>query len=210
MSSGILGKKLGMTGLFSNEGQYVPVTVVEAGPCVVTQVKTQANDGYNALQLGFGEKKKNRVGKPLQGHFAKSGDKLFSVLREFRIDNPEDFQVGQEITLDIFKVGDKIEVSGTSKGRGFTGTVKRHGFSRGPKTHGSRNYRAPGSIGQCAWPAKVFKGRKMPGQYGNARQTVKNLLIVDIRPEENLILLKGSVPGPPSGTIEIKKTRKGL
>jgi large subunit ribosomal protein L3 len=210
MSSGILGKKLGMTGLFSNEGQYVPVTVVEAGPCVVTQVKTQANDGYNALQLGFGDKKMNRVGKPLQGHFAKSGDKLFSVLREFRIDNPEDFQVGQEITLDIFKVGDKIEVSGTSKGRGFTGTVKRHGFNRGPKTHGSRNYRAPGSIGQCAWPAKVFKGRKMPGQYGNARQTVKNLLIVDIRPEENLILLKGAVPGPPSGTIEIKKTRKGL
>lgn len=207
MSNGILGKKLGMTGLFAHDGQYLPVTVVEAGPCVVTQVKTQANDGYNALQLGFGEKKKTRVTKPLQGHFLKSGEKQFAVLREFRIDNPEEFQIGQEITLDIFKVGDMIEVSGNSKGRGFAGTVKRHSFSRGPKTHGSRNYRAPGSIGQCAWPSKVFRGKKMPGQLGNVRKTVKNLVIVDIRPQENLILVKGAVPGPPSGTIEIKKTR---
>ncbi len=207
MSNGILGKKLGMTGLFSHGGQYLPVTVVEAGPCVVTQVKTLANDGYNALQLGFGEKKKTRVTKPLQGHYLKSGEKQFAVLHEFRIDNPDEFQVGQQITLDMFKIGEKIEVSGTTKGRGFTGTVKRHGFHRGPKTHGSRNYRAPGSIGNSAWPSKVIKGKKMPGQHGNARQTVRNLEIVDIRPQENLILLKGAVPGPPSGTIEIKKTK---
>ena len=207
MSNGILGKKLGMTGLFSHEGRYLPVTVLEAGPCQVTQVKTQANDGYNALQLGYGEKKKSRVTKPLQGHFAKSGEKQFSVLREFKIDNPDEFQVGQEITLDMFKVGDKIEVSGICKGRGFTGTVKRHGFGRGPKTHGSRNYRRPGSIGNSAWPSKVIKGKKMPGQHGNTRKTVRNLEIVDIRPDENLILLKGAVPGPVSGTIEIKKSK---
>jgi len=207
MSNGILGKKLGMTGLFSNDGQYLPVTVVEAGPCTVTQIKTIATDGYNALQLGFGDKKKKRVNKPLQGHFVKSGDKQFVNLREFRVDNPDEFQVGQEITLDIFKVGDKIEVSGTSKGRGFSGTIRRHGFARGPKTHGSRNYRRPGSIGNSAWPAKVIKGKKMPGQFGNVRKTVRNLEIVDIRPEENLILLKGAVPGPASGTIEIKKSK---
>lgn len=207
MSNGILGKKLGMTGLFSHEGLYVPVTVVEAGPCTVTQIKTVANDGYNALQLGYGVKKTTRVTKPLQGHFSKSGEKQFAVVREFRIDNPDEFQVGQEITLDMFKIGDKIEVSGTSKGRGFTGTVKRHGFHRGPKTHGSRNYRAPGSIGNSAWPSKVIKGKKMPGQHGNARKTVRNLQIVDIRSDENLILLKGAVPGPASGTIEIKKSK---
>ena len=207
MSNGILGKKLGMTGLFAHDGQYLSVTVVEAGPCVVTQVKTQANDGYNALQLGFGQRKKTRVNKPLQGHYLKSGEKQFAVLREFKMDTPEEFQIGQEITLDIFKIGDKIEVSGTSRGRGFAGTVKRHSFSRGPKTHGCRNYRAPGSIGQCAWPSKVIKGKKMPGQLGNVRKTVKNLVIVDIRPQENLILLKGAVPGPPTGTIEIKKAQ---
>ena len=207
MSNGILGKKLGMTGLFSHEGDYLPVTVVEAGPCIVTQIKTMANDGYNALQLGFGNKKKTRVNKPLQGHYLKSGDRQFAFLREFRIDNPEQFQVGQEMTLDMFKIGEKIEVSGICKGRGFTGTIKRHGFSRGPETHGSRNHRAPGSIGNSAWPAKVIKGKKMPGQFGNTRKTVRNLEIVDIRPEENLLLLKGAVPGPPSGTVELKKPK---
>lgn len=207
MSNGILGKKLGMTGLFSHDGQYLPVTVIEAGPCTVTQIKTKANDGYNALQIGFGEKKIARVNKPLQGHFGKSGDKNYVVLREFRIDNPDEYQVGQEITLDIFKIGDKIEVSGTTKGRGFSGVIKRHGFHRGPQTHGSRNHRAPGSIGNSAWPAKVIKGKKMPGRYGNTRTTVRNLEIVDIRPEENLLLLKGAVPGPASGMVEIKKPK---
>ncbi len=205
MSNGLLGKKLGMTSVFGHDGRYLPVTVIEAGPCTVTQVKTQATDGYNALQLAFGDKKKSRVNKPLQGHFAKSGDKCFAYVSEFRVDNPEDFQLGQEITLDMFAVGDRVEVSGKSKGRGFSGVIKRHGFHRGPKTHGNRNYRLPGSIGMSAWPSKVAKGKKMPGRYGNARQTVKNLEIVDIRPEENLILVKGAVPGPASGRIEIKK-----
>lgn len=209
MSNGILGKKLGMTGLFANDGDYLPVTVIEAGPCTVTQIKTKANDGYNALQIGFGKKKVKLVNKPLKGHFAKIGDKNFEVLREFRVDNPDEFQLGQEITLDMFDVGERIEVSGTTKGRGFSGVIKRHGFHRGPKTHGSRNYRRPGSIGNSAWPAKVIKGKKMPGQYGNSRKTVKNLEIVDIRSQENIILVKGAIPGPPSGTVEIKKLKLG-
>ena len=205
MSNGLLGKKLGMTSVFGHDGRYLPVTVIEAGPCMVTQIKTQATDGYNALQLGFGEKKKARVNKPLQGHFAKSGEKCFAYVGEFRVDNPDDFQVGQEITLDMFSVGDRVEVSGKTKGRGFSGVIKRHGFHRGPKTHGNRNYRLPGAIGMSAWPSKVAKGKKLPGRYGNARQTIKNLEIVDIRPEDNLILVKGAVPGPASGRIEIKK-----
>ncbi len=205
MSKGILGRKLGMTGLFVHDGRYLPVTVIEAGPCTVTQIKTKANDGYNALQLGFAEKKESRVNKPQKGHFAKCGGTCFYLLREFPVDNPEEFQLGQEIAADMFMVGEKVEVSGNSKGRGFSGTIKRHGFHRGPKTHGSRNYRAPGSIGQSAWPSKVIKGKKMPGRYGNTRHTVKNLEIVDIRPQENLILIKGAVPGPNSGMIEIRK-----
>jgi len=207
MSNGILGKKLGMTGFFSNNGQFLPVTVIQAGPCTVVQIKTTANDGYSALQLGFGLKKGTRVTKPLQGHFLKSGDKQFAVLREFPTENPEEFQVGQEITLGMFAVGEKIEVSGTTKGHGFSGTIKRHNFHRGPKTHGCRNYRAPGSIGNSAWPSKVIKGRKMPGQHGNIRSTVRNLEIVDIRPEDNVILVKGAIPGSTSGTVEIKKVK---
>ncbi len=202
-----MGKKLGMISLFMSDGRYVPVTVIQAGPCVVTQVKTRGNDGYDALQLGFGEKKPNRVNKPLKGHFEKSGGRCFSVLREFRVDNPDDFNPGQEITLDIFSVGDRVDVSGRSKGRGFSGVTKRHGFALGRRTHGSRCYRIPGSIGQCAWPAKVFKGKKMPGRYGNERKTVRNLEVVDIRPEENLIFLKGAVPGPVNGTIEIRRPK---
>ena len=207
MSNGMIGKKLGMTSVFGHDGRYLPVTVIEAGPCTVTQIKTEANDGYNALQLGFGEKKASRVNKPLKGHFSKSGDKSFLVLGEFRLDNPEAFELGQEISLEMFEVGDRITVSGTTKGRGFAGVIKRHGFHRGPKTHGNRNYRLPGSIGMSAWPSKVAKGKKMPGRYGTVRQTVKNLEIIDIRPEDNLILVKGAVPGPKSGTLRIKKWR---
>lgn len=205
MIKGLLGKKLGMTAIFANDGRSVPVTVIEAGPCTVTQIKTRANDGYDALQVGFGEKKKNRVTKPLAGHYAKSGDKLFACLREFSVDDPDAYQLGQAIDLAIFNVGDKIEVSGKTKGRGFAGAIKRHGFHRGPKTHGSKNYREPGSIGQCAWPSKVFKGKRMPGRYGNTRTTVKNLEIVDIRPDQHLILVKGAIPGPTTGTVEIRK-----
>jgi large subunit ribosomal protein L3 len=205
MIKGLLGKKLGMTSVFVNDGRSIPVTVIEAGPCTVTQIKTKANDGYNALQVGFGEKKKSRVTKPLAGHFSKAGDKMFVFLKEFMIDDPDSYKLGQAIDLAVFDVGDKVEVSGKTKGRGFSGTIKRHGFHRGPKTHGSKNYREPGSIGQCAWPSKVFKGKRMPGRYGNARMTVKNLEIVDIRPDQHLILIKGAVPGPISGLVEIRK-----
>ena len=143
MSKGILGKKLGMTGIFTSEGRYLPATVIEAGPCVVTQIKTKETDGYNALQLGFGGKKSSRVNKPLQGHFKKSGDQCFHYLREFFVDNPADYSLGQEITVEMFNVGERVDVVGTSKGRGFSGTIKRHGFHRGPMTHGSRNVRRP-------------------------------------------------------------------
>lgn len=207
MIKGMLGKKLGMTSLFGSNGEYIPVTVIEAGPCRITQVKTKATDGYNALQLGFGLKKKTRVNKPVQGHFDKSGGECYAFLREFRVENPGDFEIGQTIALDheIFSVGDRIDISGKNKGRGFSGVTKRHGFSLGRKTHGSHNYRLPGSIGNSAWPAKVIKGKKMPGRYGNTRQTMRNLEVVDIRPELNLILVKGAVPGPVNATIEIKK-----
>jgi len=204
MCKGILGKKLGMTSLFTNDGSYIPVTVIQAGPCVVTQVKSVANDGYNAVQLGFFEKKKNRVNKPMAGHFAKTGDKCFAHLKEFKVDDPEKFEAGQEVRLDIFSVGDRIDITGKSKGRGFSGVTKRHGFKLGSKTHGSHSYRAPGSIGQCAWPSKVFKGKKLPGRYGNSKTTIKNLQVVDIRPEQNVILVKGAVPGPVNGLLELK------
>jgi large subunit ribosomal protein L3 len=196
-----------MTGFFTSEGRYLPVTVIEAGPCVVTQIKTKATDGYDALQLGFGEKRKDRVNKPLQGHLKKSGDRCFQYLREFVVENPEEYNLGQEITVDMFKVGDRIDVVGTTKGRGFAGVIKRYGFHRGPMTHGSRNVRRPGSIGCSAWPAKVIKGKKMPGRYGNDRKTIRNLEIVDIRPEDNVILVKGAVPGAESGLMAVHKPK---
>ncbi len=203
----MLGKKLGMTGFFTSEGHYYPATVIEAGPCVVTQIKTRASDGYDALQLGFGEKRKSRVNKPLQGHFKKSGDRCFQHVREFIVDNPEEYNLGQEITVDMFTVGDRVDVVGTTKGRGFAGVIKRYGFHRGPMTHGSRNVRRPGSIGCSAWPAKVIKGKKMPGRYGNDRKTIRNLEIVDIRPEDNVILIKGAVPGAESGLMAVNKPK---
>jgi large subunit ribosomal protein L3 len=207
MSRGILGKKLGMSGVFTPEGRFVPVTVIEAGPCVVIQVKTKDTDGYDALQLGFGGKRKDRVNKPLLGHFQKSGDQCYRYLKEFSVENPADYSLGQELTVEMFKTGDRVDVVGTSKGRGFSGTIKRHGFHRGPLTHGSRNVRRPGSIGCSAWPAKVTKGKKMPGQYGNDRKTIRNLEIVDIRTDENVIMLKGAVPGAESGLVIIHKPK---
>jgi large subunit ribosomal protein L3 len=185
MSTGILGKKVGMTSIFESDGRLVPVTVVEAGPCVVTQIKNIETDGYKALQLGFEEIDAKKINKPEAGHFEKSGGKGFSTLREFRVDNIDDYELGQVLDLGMFSVGDKVVVSGVSKGRGFQGTIKRHGFSRGPETHGSRNHRKPGSIGQSAWPARVIKGKKMPGRMGNDRVTLKNLKVVDIKPEDN-------------------------
>jgi large subunit ribosomal protein L3 len=207
MCNGLIGRKIGMTGVFSPDGRMIPVTVIELGPCVVTQVKTEATDGYNALQLGFGQQKPERMNRPRRGHLEKSGAKS-RILREVATETPDAFSVGQVISADLFAVGDKIDVVGTTKGRGFSGVTKRHGFALGRKTHGSKSYRIPGSIGCSAWPAKVIKGKKLPGQYGNARKTVKNLTIVDIRPEENLVLVKGAVPGAPSGYVTVRRAGK--
>ena len=195
-----------MTGLFTPEGRYIPVTVIELGPCVVTQVKSKATDGYDALQLGFGDVKAKRVNKPMGGHLKKSNGQ-FAVLREVPVEAPEGYEVGQSINLDIFEVGERVDIIGTTKGRGFTGITKRHGFRLGRKTHGSKSYRIPGSIGCSAYPAKVIRGKKMPGQYGNHRKTARNLEVVDIRPEENLILVKGAVPGFTSGLVMVNKLK---
>jgi large subunit ribosomal protein L3 len=207
MCRGILGKKIGMTGVFTPEGKYLPVTVVQAGPCVVTQIKTDNADGYNALQLAFIERKQGLVNKPDKGHFKKSGEVCYKFLREFPVDNPNEYELGQKITLDLFQPGERIDISGTSKGRGFAGVIKRHGFHGGKKTHGSHSHRIPGSIGCSAWPAKVIKGKKMPGHYGSDKTTIKNLEIIDIRPEDNTLLIKGPLPGCRFGLISIKKRK---
>ncbi|UCG13043.1 MAG: 50S ribosomal protein L3 [Deltaproteobacteria bacterium] len=208
MVNALIGKKLGTSQLFSPEGDVTPVTVIQAGPCTITQIKSLESDGYYAVQLGFGEKRPERSNKPLLGHFKNSGKGPFAVLREVRVPDVNDFELGQEIGADIFQVGELVHVVGTSKGKGFAGTIKRWNFSRGPMSHGSMNKRPPGSIGCSASPARVIKGRKMPGQMGNRRVTVKGLKVVDIRPDENLILIKGAVPGGRNGMVVIKKSGK--
>jgi large subunit ribosomal protein L3 len=206
MCKGLIGKKIRMISMFSFEGEYIPVTVVQAGPCIVTQIKTKKTDGYNALQLGFEEKRKNlSISKSLKGHFNKSGNSCFNILREVSVDKPDEYRLGQAVSVDLFNIGEKLEVTGITKGRGFAGVIKRHGFHGGKKTHGSHSHRIPGSIGCSAWPAKVIKGKRMPGQYGNKRKTVTNLEVVDIRSEENLMIIKGAIPGCNRGTVIIKK-----
>jgi len=207
MCKGMIGKKLGMTSVYSQEGRLIPVTVIQIGPCVVTQIKTESVDGYNALQLGMGEKKESKVNQPIKGHIRKTGKNVCAVLKEFPVDNPEEFSVGQIIDSDLFDVGEIINITGITKGRGFAGVMKRHGFSGGRETHGGKCHRIPGSIGCSAWPSKVTKGKKMPGHYGNDKKTIKKLKIVDIRPDENVILLKGAVPGSRSGVVTINKTK---
>lgn len=209
MIQGILGKKLGMTQVFVADGRRVPVTVVEAGPCTVVQKKTESTDGYNALQVGFSAKKTPRVNKPMIGHFKKADQGAFAHLRELAAENVDDYNVGDQITCDaVFKAGDIIDVTGSSKGKGFQGVIKRWGFSGGRATHGSKFHRAPGSIGCSAWPSRVFRGKKMPGQMGNARVTLQNLEIVEVRPEQNLILIKGAVPGANQSLLLIRKRIK--
>ena len=205
MISRLLGKKLGMTRFFLENGACVPVTVIKVGPCVVIQKKSKEKDGYNAIQLGFEPKKESRVNKPLIGHFKKAGKGSFAFLKEVRVDNVDEFELGQEIKAEMFKVGDVVNVSGKTKGRGFAGAMKRWGFSGGAKTHGSRSHRIPGSIGMCATPGRVLKGHKMPGRMGNKRVTVKNLKIVDVRPDVNIVLISGAVPGSRNGLVEIHK-----
>ena len=205
MCKGLVAKKLGMTSLFGPNGKYIPVTVLQVGPCVVTQIKKDETDGYKALQLGFGTKKEKNTNRPLKGHFKKAGDTCFDTLKEVGVDNPDDYTLGQAIGPEIFAVGEKVNVTGTTKGRGFSGVMKRHGFGGGRMTHGSHSKRTPGSIGCSAWPSKVIKGKRMPGQYGVETKTVRNLEVVDIRPEENLILLKGPIPGSRSAIVTINK-----
>lgn len=203
-SMGILGKKVGMTRVYSDLGEATPVTVIEAGPCTVLQVKSEKTDGYNAIQVGFDAKKPSRVNKPMNGHFQKAGSDGFYHVREFRVENPEEFQTGQTLALDsLFNVGDIIDIQGKSKGRGFQGVMKRHGFAGGGAGHGSGFHRAPGSIGCSAWPSRVIKGKKMPGRMGNDTVLKKNVIVIDIRTEDNVILVKGPVPGAKNGLIKI-------
>ena len=206
MIQGILGKKLGMTQVFVADGRRVPVTVVEAGPCTVVQKKTESTDGYSALQVGFLAKKTHRVTKPMMGHFKKADQGAFACLRELAADNVDDYQVGDQITCDaVFKPGDIVDVTGTGKGKGFQGVIKRWGFSGGRASHGSKFHRGTGAIGMSASPARVQKGKKMPGQMGNVRVTQQNLEVVEVRPEQNLILIKGAIPGPNDGLVLLRK-----
>lgn len=193
-----------MTRFYDELGFAIPVTVVEAGPCTVLQVKTVEGEGYNAIQLGFGAKKLSRVNKPQAGHCKKAGAEGFYHIREFRVENPEEFEVGQQLPLDtVCKIGDLVDVQGKSKGRGFQGVMRRHGFKGGGAAHGSGFHRAPGSIGCSAWPSRVIKGKKMPGRMGNDTVLKKNVTVVDVRPDENVVLLKGSVPGAKNGLLKI-------
>ncbi len=205
---GLLGRKLGITRVFLNDGRWVEVTLLQAGPCTVVQRKTKDNDGYEAVQAGFEDVKEKRCTKPLNGHFKKSGVPPKRVLREFRVDGAEELKPGDEIRLDMFKAGDRVDVSGTSKGKGFQGVQKRHAFSGGPGTHGSNFHRAPGSIGQSAYPSKVIRGKRMPGRMGNARVTTQNLEVVDVDPEKNLLVIRGSVPGARGGLVVVEHSVK--
>jgi large subunit ribosomal protein L3 len=203
---GLIGKKIGMTQIFGNEGAVFPVTIVEAGPCVVTHIKTDGQDGYSAVQLGFGERKEKHTNKPMKGLFSKAKISPKKVLSEFEPISGFDYKVGQEFSASIFKEGDLVNVTGTSKGKGFAGVIKRHGFSRGPQTHGQREYlRSSGSIGQGSDPSRVFKGMKMAGHAGVRKVTVKNLEIVKVDSEKNQLFIKGAVPGVNNSYVLIKK-----
>lgn len=208
MKKAILATKVGMTQIFNEDGSLVPVTVLQAGPCVVTQVKTVENDGYSAVQVGFGEKREKLVNKPMKGMFDKAGVPYKRFVREFKLENAEEYSVKDEIKADIFTAGDKVDASAIAKGKGFQGAIKRHGQSRGPMAHGSKYHRHAGSNGACSSPSKVFKGKKMPGHMGAKKVTTQNLEIVRVDAENNLILVKGAVPGPKKALVTIKETCK--
>ena len=208
MKKAILATKVGMTQIFNEDGSLVPVTVLQAGPCVVTQVKTVENDGYSAVQVGFGEKREKLVNKPMKGMFDKAGVPYKRFVREFKFENAEEYSVKDEIKADIFTAGDKVDASAIAKGKGFQGAIKRHGQSRGPMAHGSKYHRHAGSNGAGSSPSKVFKGKKMPGHMGAKKVTTQNLEIVRVDAENNLILVKGAVPGPKKALVTIKETCK--
>ena len=208
MEKAIIGKKVGMTQIFDEKGLVVPVTVIEAGPCVIAQVKTVETDGYNAIQLGYGDVKENRINRPEKGHFAKAKLTAKKHLREFRVSEVADAIVGNEVKADVFVAGDKIDVQGTTKGKGFQGVIKRHGQHRGPMGHGSMYHRRPGSMGSTSTPGRVFKGKKLPGHMGVQTVTIQNLDVVKVDTDKNVILVKGSVPGPKGAILKIRKTVK--
>ena len=210
MKKAILATKVGMTQIFNEDGTLIPVTVLQAGPCVVTQVKTDENDGYTAVQVGFGDIREKLVNKPEKGHLEKAGVDLKRFLKEFRFENAGEYEVGQEIKADIFEAGDHIDATAISKGKGFQGAIKRHGQSRGPMAHGSKYHRHAGSNGSASDPSKVFKGKKMPGQMGHVQVTVQNLEVVRVDTENNLLLVKGAVPGPKKSLVTIKESVKSL
>ena len=206
----ILGEKIGMTQIFAEDGRVVPVTVVKAGPCVIVQKKTVETDGYNAVQLGFGTIKEKNVNKPKKGHFAKVKAAPVRYLREFRTDEAAELEAGAEVKVEVFEAGEKVDVSGISKGKGFLGVIARWGQHRGPMSHGSRYHRRPGSMGACASPAKVMKGKRLPGRGGFDKVTVQNLEVVKVDTDKNLLLIKGAVPGAKGGLVTIKKSVKSL
>ena len=208
MTTGIIGKKLGMTQIFDEQGRVVPVTVIEAGPCTIVQRKKRQCDGYDAVQLGFGSKKSHRINKPMLGHIRQAGKGAFGALRELRVGSDSSLEVGQEIRVDIFREGDFVDVTGQTKGRGFAGVVKRWGFKGGRGSHGSMFHRAPGSIGGSSWPSRVFKNMKMGGHYGNERVTVLNLRVVAIQLEKNILLVRGAVPGAKNGLVFVRRAIK--
>ena len=208
MNKGLIGKKLGMTQIFDEQGKVIPVTVIEAGPCVVAQVKTVETDGYNAIQLGFGDVKESKINKPEKGHFAKSKLTPKKHLREFRLDSIENINVGDELKADTFSAGDQLDIQGTSKGKGFQGVIKRHGQSRGPMGHGSMYHRRPGSMGPTSTPGRVFKGKKLPGHMGSQTITIQNLEVVRVDLDKNVILVKGSVPGAKGAILKLKTSVK--
>lgn len=205
---GLLGRKIGMTQLFDEEGRQIPVTVLQVGPCVVTQLKTQEKDGYNAVQFGFGEKKEKQTSKPLLGHFKKAAVSPKQFLREIRTDDLEGLVVGKELRVDQFEVGEYVDVEGTSIGKGFQGVVKRHHFKGGPKSHGSMFGRVAGSIGASSFPSRVVKGMRMPGQMGNARVTIQNLKVIKVDPEDNLLVVRGAVPGTEDQYLVVRTALK--
>ena len=208
MKKAILATKVGMTQIFNEDGQLIPVTVLQAGPCVVTQVKTEENDGFASVQVGYGDIREKLVNKPEKGHFDKAGVAVKRFVKEFRFENAAEYTVGQEIKADIFAAGEKVDATAISKGKGFQGAIKRHGQSRGPMAHGSKYHRHAGSNGACSDPSRVFKGKKMAGHMGNKKVTVQNLEIVRVDAENNLLLVKGAVPGPKKSLVTIKATVK--
>ena len=208
MKKAILATKVGMTQIFNEDGVLTPVTVLQAGPCVVTQIKTVENDGYSAVQVGFADKREKLVNKPLKGHFDKAGVSYKRYIKEFKFENAADYTLAQEIKADIFEAGDKVDATAISKGKGFQGAIKRHGQHRGPMAHGSKFHRHQGSNGACSDPSKVFKGKGMPGHMGSKKVTVQNLEIVRVDAENNLLLVKGSVPGPKKSLVTIKEAVK--